>query len=191
MPPTLVGERITLRGFRAEDALDVFVYASKREVTRYLEWPPHRTPWDSGAYVRRCMNGDPRLCTFAIEHRELGRVIGALDLKVVSRVRRIGEIGYTLNPSFWGQGYNVEAGLLLLDYAFRDRGLRQIRAVCDIDNRRSWRTMEKLGMTREPALRRARVREGAVIDRCRYSILRNEFFAQRARDITERLRSAG
>jgi len=179
MPPTLVGARVALRTFRAEDALDVFVYASKPEVTLHLEWGPHRTPWDSGSYVRRCMVDDPRLCTFAIEHLELQRVIGAMDLRVVSRLRRIGEIGYTLSPSFWGQGYNVEAGRLLFDYAFGERGLRRLVAVCDTDNHRSYRTMEKLGMTRECLLERARIRNGLPVDRYRYSILRNDYLARR------------
>ena len=42
--PTLETPRLTLRGMRVSDAEDVFDYASREEVTRYLPIPDlHRT----------------------------------------------------------------------------------------------------------------------------------------------------
>jgi len=175
LPPLLHGERVRLRPFDLADVEDVFAYTSDPEITRYVEWDPHRTRLDSTRYIQRCREEHEGLVTFAVEHVDSARVIGAVDLRVVSRIWRIGEIGYTIARPYWGQGYNVEAGRLVIDFGFLARGLRRIQAVCDVANRRSYRTMEKLGMIREMILYRARFEQGRPIDRYRYSIRRREW----------------
>jgi ribosomal-protein-alanine N-acetyltransferase len=171
----LEGERVCLRPFGWDDVEAVFAYASDPQVTRYVDWSPHRSLRESAHYVQQCMDNREGFLTLAIEHREQGHVIGAIDLRVISRLWRIGEIGYTVARAYWGQGYNVESGRLAIDYGFRDLGLRRIQAVCDVANRRSYRTMEKLGMVREMILYRARFDGQRPIDRYRYSIRRREW----------------
>jgi len=176
----LCGARVRLRDFIPEDTDDVFRYASDPVVTRYAGWEPHGTPFDSMAYIKRCLSDQWGPITFAIEHLPEGRVIGVVDIRVISRLWGVGEIGYTLARVYWGQGFNVEAGKLLLQYGFTGMGLRRIQAVCDTDNRRSYRTMEKLGMVRERILSRARSASGRRVDRFVYSILRREWERQNA-----------
>ena len=171
----LVGERIRLRDFRPEDTDDVFAYASDPMVTRYAGWIPHRTPFDSMAYIQRCLDTEWGPITFAVENRTEQRVIGVVDIRVVSRFWRVGEIGYTLARSSWGKGFNVEAGALLLAYGFERLGMRRIQAVCDVFNRRSYRTMEKLGMVREDILVNLRNQRGERVDRVMYAILRRDW----------------
>jgi ribosomal-protein-alanine N-acetyltransferase len=175
----LCSEHLRLRDFCPEDIDDVFRYASDPLVTRFAGWEPHRSPYDSMAYIQRCLGDDWGPITFAVEHRAEGHVIGAVDIRIVSRMWGLGEIGYTLSRRYWGQGLNVEAGRLLLDYGFRDLGLRRIQAVCDTDNRRSYRTMEKLGMVRERIIHHALTRNGFPVDRFVYSMLRREWERRR------------
>lgn len=176
----LRGDRIRLRDFRPEDIDDVFQYASDPLVTRHAGWEPHRSPFDSMAYIQRCLADDWGPITFAIEHLPEERVIGVVDIRIVSRLWGVGEIGYTLGRDYWGQGFNVEAGRLLLDYGFNDLGLRRIQAVCDVENRRSYRTMEKLGMVRERVIFAQRGTQGRPTNRVVYSILRREWDRRRA-----------
>jgi ribosomal-protein-alanine N-acetyltransferase len=171
----LRGERIVLRDFRPTDTNDVFRYASDPMVTRYAGWVPHRTPFDSMAYIQRCLDQAWGPITFAVECMSEGRVVGVVDIRVVSRLWGVGEIGYTLARSHWGKGFNVEAGTLLLHFGFDQLGLRRIQAVCDVFNRRSYRTMEKLGMTREQIVADVRNQRGERVDRVMYSILRREW----------------
>ena len=46
-----------------------------------------------------------------------------------------------------------EAGRAVMDWGFERYGLHKVWAQADLRNRRSWRVMEKLGMTREGVLR--------------------------------------
>lgn len=175
----LRSERVRLRNLRPGDIDDVFSYASDPLVTRNAGWEPHRSPYDSMAYIQRCLADDWGPVTFAVEHVPEARVIGVVDIRVVSRLWGLGEIGYTLARRYWGQGFNVEAGTLLIDYGFTELSLRRIQAVCDADNRRSYRTMEKLGMVRERIIVAARMCNGRPIDRFVYSILRREWERRR------------
>lgn len=176
----LQGQRIVLRPFRPEDVDDVFAYASDPETTRFVEWEPHRNRQETATYIERCRLPSRDCFTFAVEHRRLIRVIGAVDIRVLNRVWRTGEIGYTIARPFWGQGYNIEAGELLLRFGFEELRLRRIQALCDVANRRSYRTMEKLGMVRDRVILQARFDRGIPIDRYCYVITRRAWERRRA-----------
>jgi [ribosomal protein S5]-alanine N-acetyltransferase len=169
------GERIRLRNFQPEDIEDVFSYASDPLVTRYAGWEPHRSPYDTLAYIQRCLADDWGPITFAVEHVPESRVIGVVDIRIISRLWGVGEIGYTLAREYWGQGFNLEAVRLLIEYGFGHIGLRRIQAVCDTANRRSYRTMEKLGMVRERVVPAVCTQRARTSDRFVYSILRREW----------------
>lgn len=177
----LLGGRVRLRDFRPEDVDDVFVYASDPVVTRLAGWVPHRTPHDSRRYVERCRADDWGPITFAVEHLDDERVIGVVDIRILSRLWAVAEIGYTLARQYWGRGLNVEAGELLIDYGFEHLRLRRIQAVCELRNRRSFRTMEKLGMVRERVVLGDLRAHGREPDRVVYSILRREWWRRRSR----------
>lgn len=171
----LRGDRLWLRDLQPEDIEDVFSYASDPAVTRFAGWEPHRTPYDTMAYIQRCLADDWGPITFAVEYMAEERVIGVVDIRIISRLWGVGEIGYTLNRRYWGRGLNVEAGRLLLEYGFKYLNLRRIQAVCDVNNHRSYRTMEKLGMVRERILNHVAMRNGRRVDRLVYSMLRREW----------------
>jgi len=175
----LWGDRLRLRALEPEDANDVFNYASDPAVARYAGWRPHRTPFDSILYIQRCLSDQWGPITFGVEHCEDRCLIGIVDIRIVSRLWAAGEIGYTLARRYWGHGYNLEAGRLLVDYGFETLGLRRIQAVCDTRNRRSYRTMEKLGMVRERILFGEYSAQGRAPDRFVYSLLRREWSVRR------------
>ena len=175
MQVDIIGNRVQLRPFHLDDVDDVFAYASDPEVSRYLDWIPHRTLADTESYLRVCLKTGPRMpITFAVESLD-GGVIGSVELRIIDPVRRIGEIGYSLARAYWGQGYNIEAGRLILDHAFGDLRLLRIQAVCDVANRRSYRTLEKLGMVRERLLPGHRIRQGRFVDAYLYGVLWREW----------------
>jgi RimJ/RimL family protein N-acetyltransferase len=61
------------------------------------------------------------------------------------------EIGWRLAYEHWGSGYATEAARAALDFGFAHLALDQIVSFTATANRRSWRVMERLGMTRSPA----------------------------------------
>ena len=62
------------------------------------------------------------------------------------------EIGWRLAVRFWGKGYVTEAARTLLDYAFDVKKLDAVVSFAVPANRRSTAVMERLGLTRMPAM---------------------------------------
>ena len=59
------------------------------------------------------------------------------------------EIGWRLARPYWGRGYATEAASAARDFAFSDLALGEIVSMTSVQNTRSRRVMEKLGMTRD------------------------------------------
>jgi RimJ/RimL family protein N-acetyltransferase len=81
------------------------------------------------------------------------RLIGSIELRVVSCEHRRGEIGYELARESWGLGYATEATRRLLAFGFNELGLHKISATCNPENRASVAVLPKNGMHQEGVLR--------------------------------------
>ena len=56
------------------------------------------------------------------------------------------DIGFALDPPYWGQGYALEAARAVMEYGFGDLGLAEILAITSPGNERSARLLRRLGM---------------------------------------------
>lgn len=61
------------------------------------------------------------------------------------------EIGWRFASEAWGHGFATEAAQAALRYGFETVGLEEIVSFTVPANERSWRVMERLGMTHDPA----------------------------------------
>ena len=60
------------------------------------------------------------------------------------------EIGWRLKTSAWGNGIASESARKLFEYGFLKLGLNEIVSLTAKVNQRSWKLMERIGMTRDP-----------------------------------------
>ncbi len=103
---------------------------------------------------------------------------GATDLEA--------DIGYELDPRYWGQGYATEAMRALVHYGFESLGLHRIWAFCLAANEPSWRLMERLGMRREGVLQQNVRLRGRWVDTYVYGLLHDAWRSNLATDIGPR-----
>jgi RimJ/RimL family protein N-acetyltransferase len=61
------------------------------------------------------------------------------------------EIGWRLARDAWGHGYATEAARAVLAFAFGELGLDEVVSFTTVENRRSRRVMERIGMTYDAA----------------------------------------
>jgi ribosomal-protein-alanine N-acetyltransferase len=145
----LESDRFYLRPISAEDAVDMYLYASDPDVVRYLPWEPAYSPEAVRPHlqeqVARRRRGES--LELAIILRENGRMIGSTNLMDMRSQRGQAELGYLLAQSYWGHGIMTEAAYLTLGFGFREIGLEKVIAWADEDNIASQRVMQKLGMT--------------------------------------------
>ena len=94
------------------------------------------------------------------------------------------EVGWRLRPEAWGRGVATEGAEAALAHGFGAAGQREIVAMTVIGNHRSWRIMDKLGMTRDEAddFDHPLIAEGHPIRRhILYRLPRGRWAARRAR----------
>ena len=109
--PTIETERLTLRPMCVSDAQDMFEYARRADVTKYLTWCPH----PSLSYTKEYLSyveghyaaGD--FFDWALVECECGRMIGTCGFTRFHYAYDCAEIGYVINPAFWGRGYANKA----------------------------------------------------------------------------------
>jgi ribosomal-protein-alanine N-acetyltransferase len=170
----LVGARVLLRPFRLDDVPAVLAYASDPEVTRHLEWDAYDDPATAESFIRSTQARSTVWYARAIVLRATGEVIGGADLRIVSPRDRRAEIGYGLARTYWGHGYASEAAGLLVRFGFERLDLVRIQAVCAIDNERSARTLERIGLRREGRLAQYRWKADGARDQYLYAVTRGD-----------------
>ena len=149
-------DRLILRRFRPEDALDMFAnWASDPEVTKFLTWQPHSDVEVTKALVSDWISRyeDGGYFNWAIELKETGKVIGNISVVRLDERVESAEIGYCMGKAYWGRGLMPEALAAVMDYLFDVVGMNRVAACHDADNHKSGRVMEKAGMKQEGVLR--------------------------------------
>ena len=152
--PVLTTERLRLRGWRDEDRPGYAAINADPEVTRYLSKQYSRD--ESDAIVDRMLAGWERrgFGLWAVERRGDGVLLGMTGLSPHDLPAPLGsvvEVGWRFGRSAWGHGYATEAARAALRFGFERLGLEEIVSFTTVDNTRSRRVMERLGMHRDPA----------------------------------------
>ena len=144
-------KRLTLRPIRPDDTDAMFRYRSREDVCRYLPFLPQTREQIAARFADSPaeLTDEGQHLSLAVVERDTGALIGDVVLMWHSREHRAGEIGYVLNPDYFGNGYATEAGAALLRLGFDELGLHRIVGRLDARNTASARVLERLGMRRE------------------------------------------
>jgi len=161
LPDFLETDRIVLRQPCAADARHIFeAYTRDAEVPHYMTWRPHTVLADAENFLRQC------LADWEVGHRQAYALafrddpqlpIGMLDAREHVHVgiqAHILDLGYVLARRHWGLGLMPEAICALTAAALGLPQFFRVQAVCDVENRKSARALEKSGFVREARLER-------------------------------------
>lgn len=175
-PTEIRTERLLLRPFRLTDADAVYSYAKDPEWGRFLSLPSPYEYRHAEAYVAdRFLAPWDSKPSFAITLD--GAFIGDVQVRIDAD-NSVADIGYGISGKRWGKGLTAEAVAAVIGWAFEEFDLAKVGAYADLENRQSWRVMEKLGMKREGIFRSAQpsaTKPGERIDMVHYGMLREEW----------------
>ena len=111
--PELYTPRLVLREIVESDYLDMYEYSCLESVTKYLLWYPHSDPEYTRRYIARLREEyrDGKFYDWGISVNDNGRnrLIGTCGFTDIDCQDKKAEIGYVLNPRFWGMGIAAEA----------------------------------------------------------------------------------
>lgn len=178
MNSILVSNNVFLREMKEKDWIDVHAYASNEIVCKYQPWGPNSEE-ESKDFVKQVLEdarkGERTRFVFAIIEKENERMIGAGEFNIRDFQNKTGEIGYIVNPKFWGKGIATEVAKILIQFGFEKCNLHRIFATCDPRNIASSKVLEKVGMTQEGRMREDLYIKDGWRDSFLYSILEQEW----------------
>jgi RimJ/RimL family protein N-acetyltransferase len=147
-------ERLLLRQWRDEDLAPFAELNGDPETMRFFPAPPSREESDQLAARERRQIDEEGWGLWAVEVVGGAGFIGFVGLARPSFEARFTpgvEVGWRLARDHWGHGYATEAGRAALAHGFEDLGLEEIVSFTSPLNEPSWRVMQRLGMSHDPA----------------------------------------
>lgn len=170
-------KRLRLRPFTKKDAEAMFQnWASDDEVTKYLTWPAHKSVEVSLEYICCCILGydDLAFYQWGIELKDTQELIGNISVVTVNDAIDSLELGWVIGRKYWGNGYMPEAAAKVLDILFEEVGANCVYARHDVNNPKSGRVMQKIGMKFEGILRQSGRNNQGIVDCAQYSMRKDE-----------------
>ncbi|HEY7814312.1 MAG TPA: GNAT family N-acetyltransferase [Nakamurella sp.] len=152
MSVRLTTPRLSLRGWRVDDADEAVTIFGRAEVTRWLS-PVMDAVSDLAAmrlllqqWIAEDARAVPPAGRWAIQRVDDGRLIGGVILLPLPPERDDLEIGWQLHPDAWGHGYATEATRAVAEWAF-SQSVSELFIVVRPGNARAVATARRTGMT--------------------------------------------
>jgi RimJ/RimL family protein N-acetyltransferase len=175
---TITTDRLLLRRLEINDRDDFFRYRSLPEIYKYQSFMPKNVA-EVDDFIRNNQSNSNIANTWfqlAIVNKNEEMLIGDIGIHFLEDNAQI-EIGYTLAPSYQGQGYAIEALKAVINYLFFDLKKHRISASVDPNNTKSIRLLEKLGMRKEGRFIKSYRMGDMWVDDCIYAMLEEEWKA--------------
>jgi RimJ/RimL family protein N-acetyltransferase len=151
---SLATPRTLLRPWTSDD-LDPFVELSlDTDVMKYIgDGKPKSPEAARSTFAQFPQSWDENgFGLLAIERLDTGEFAGFTGLLIPDFLPEIlpaVEVGWRLTRSSWGLGLGSEAAGAMVDWAFESLGLERVVSVIQVENVRSQRLADRLGMQRE------------------------------------------
>jgi RimJ/RimL family protein N-acetyltransferase len=144
----LIGtERLTLRRFTDADRDTVARWNADPGFTRHLAGVQTREQSDE-VFDRWQRHWDERAFgLLAVEWLETGELIGRAGPQYHRMWDADPEVGWALDPAWWGRGIATEAGAAAVKWAFGELGFERVVSITVEPNAASRNVMAKLGFT--------------------------------------------
>jgi RimJ/RimL family protein N-acetyltransferase len=167
---TIRTPRLLLRPWRDQDVEAFAAMFDDPRVMEFLLPPPDRAAIDALVGRIRAHFDQHGYGWWAAELQETGAFIGFIGLVHIpfdAHFTPAVEVGWRLASAYWGHGYATEGARASLAVGFTQLGLSEIVSITVPANQRSWRVMERIGMTRDPAddFEHPRVPDGSPMKR--------------------------
>lgn len=137
-----------MRRLSSEDAEFILRLLNEPSWLRFIGNKSVRTVEDARSYI---LKGPVEMYSrlgfglYLVELKEEGLPIGICGLIKRDSLEDV-DIGFAFVPEYWGRGYAYESASAVMAYGRNVLGLDRIVAITSVDNDRSVRLLEKLGM---------------------------------------------
>jgi ribosomal-protein-alanine N-acetyltransferase len=141
-------ERLVLSGWRRDQLPDLVRLHGDPVVAKYLRG--HGQPWSMEEMQSSLdhwidLFETRRLGKLRVTRKSDGVLVGRCGFGVYGPDEEP-EIGYSLFPQFWGNGYAFEAASGMRDWIFRETDAPRFTGMADVRNTASIKVLQRIGM---------------------------------------------
>lgn len=169
--PVFETERLLIRDVTLEDKEGLFRNYTDPMVIQYVMAPLKNM--EVAVRSIEAFKGkfqEQKAITWAIELKESAEFIGTITYEVKSNNRA--ELGFDLEPTYWGQGYMCETLRRVIQFGFEDLEVDKIEANTVLLNTRTIQLLKRLDFQVDGVLRENTVIAGKAMDEIFFSINR-------------------
>lgn len=145
-------KRLLLREFKRGDVEPLLAYQNDPRYLHYDAWS-EQTEEVVEKLVQLFIDQQAQRQRFkfqlVITLKSTRKVIGNCGVRKKTPEVKDGDLGYELDPNYWGHGYALEAARAMLSFGFTQLKLDRISAWCIAENARSVSVLQKLHMREE------------------------------------------
>jgi ribosomal-protein-alanine N-acetyltransferase len=144
------------------------VFKSKTETEQYLKKLINRT---------KLIDGDIQAMYWFVRLKEDSKLLGSAALVNINQNRKSAEIGYGIDPNYWGKGYVLLLQNALIRYTFESLGLNRLHGITMVNNERTISSIYAAGFKKEGILRDYYFKDNRFIDGLKYSMLKTDYIS--------------
>jgi RimJ/RimL family protein N-acetyltransferase len=178
--PVLTGSMVTLRELKLSDATSLLSMLSTEEVARFISPPPTTVEGFERfiAWTHRERAAGNYAC-FAVVPHGMDTAIGIFQVRQLEPGFGTAEWGFAMGSGFWGTGMFMDGARMVIDFAFDTIQTHRLEARAAVLNGRGNGALRKIGAMQEGILRKSFLRNGEYIDQALWTILDEDWKAQR------------
>lgn len=172
----LTGKTVYLRSLEKDDLCNIKKWLCDEKVTKFLEsgtFPPYNDKLiEQYENENKTQNNVP----FLVVSKKENIPIGWAGLYNIDWIKRSSELRFFIGETqFWKMTAALETEKLLLEYAFEKLNMHKVTGGANVENKGSWKIIERAGFVKEGILRDNVYRNGKYYDVYIYSILISEY----------------
>jgi len=174
--PELTSERLLFRKILLSDAEAIYLIRSNDEVMKFMDTSKMESIEDAEKMIRSVEESfnNERGINWGIVEKSSNRFIGYFGYWRIMYEHCRAEIGYALDPNYWGKGYMNETLKMITKFGFNNINLHSIEANVNPANGNSIKLLEKVGFKKEAYFRENFLFNERFYDSIIYSLLEKD-----------------
>lgn len=154
--PTLQTNRLTIRPLVPTDIDDLKEWLGEPSLYQYWGQRPSKSDRNPGLLFMDSKKKPSKSFHWGISNKQDGKLIGEIWVYLIEN-NRMAKMAFRLSPAYQGNGLMTEAVKEVLDFCFKNTELQRLWSDVHIDNVASYKTLEKVGFTREGLIRQGKM----------------------------------
>ena len=174
--PNLQSKRLFFKELSTADVNDILELRSNKQTNQFMDRDLAQSIDDAVAHVEKVQLAfaEHSGISWALFEKTEMKFIGDIAIWKITRQNNRGEIGYALNPQYWGKGLMKEAIDVVTKFSFSQLQIHSIEANVNPKNLSSIKVLEKCNFKREAYFRQNYFYNGQYLDSVIYSLLEED-----------------